>query len=135
MFESWDSQSEPLPGFSEIIGSVPSPTLSDIIRWDIPETYQEGSVTYNFQSFQRPWIKICGPNQLIAEINYTSSRNYFTLEAIYNLITGKTKTRISQPSPSIGGVADPKPFRSYTFILNNIGQIDKVFPKEKYAVI
>lgn len=22
-----------------------------------------------------------------------------------------------------------------TFILNNIGQIDKVFPKEKYAVI
>lgn len=104
--------SEPLPSFSEIIGSVPSPTLSDIIRWDIPETYQEGSVTYNFQSFQRPWIKLCGPNQLIAEINYTSSRNYFTLEAIYNLITGKTKTRISQPSPSIGGVADPKPFRS-----------------------
>ena len=106
--------SEPLPSFSEIIGSVPSPTLSEgIIRWDIPETYQEGSVTYYFQSFQRPWIKICGPNQLITEINYTSSRNYFTLEAIYNLITGKTKTRISQPSPSIGGVADPKPFRSY----------------------
>lgn len=105
--------SEPLPSFSEIIGSVPSPTLSDIIRWDIPETYQEGSVTYNFQSFKRPWIKICGPNQLIAEINYTSDINYFTLEAIYNLITGKTKTRISQPSPSIGGVADPKPFRSY----------------------
>lgn len=105
--------SEPLPSFSEIIGSVPSPTLSGIIRWDIPETYQEGSVTYNFQSFQRPWIKICGPNQLITEINYISSRNYFTLEAIYNIITGKTKTRISQPSPSIGGVADPKPFRSY----------------------
>ena len=106
--------SEPLPSFSEIIGSVPSPTLSEgIIRWDIPETYQEGSVTYYFQSFQRPWIKICGPNQLITEINYTSSRNYFTLEAIYNLITRKTKTRISQPSPSIGGVADPKPFRSY----------------------
>ena len=105
--------SEPLPSFSEIIGSVPSPTLSDIIRWDIPETYQEGIVTYHFQSFQRPWIKICGPNQLITEINYSSSRNYFTLEAIYNLITGKTKTRISQPSPSIGGVADPKPFRSY----------------------
>ena len=105
--------SEPLPSFSEIIGSVPSPTLSDIIKWDIPETYQEGIVTYNFQSFQRPWIKICGPNQLITEINYSSSRNYFTLEAIYNLITGKTKTRISQPSPSIGGVAGPKPFRSY----------------------
>lgn len=31
--------SEPLPGFSEIIGSVPSPSLSNIIRWDIPETY------------------------------------------------------------------------------------------------
>lgn len=105
--------SEPLPSFSEIIGSVPSPSLSDIIKFDIPETYQEGSVTYYFQSFQRPWIKICGPNQLITEINYTSSRNYFTLEAIYNLITRKTKTRISQPSPSIGGVADPKPFRSY----------------------
>lgn len=105
--------SEPLPSFSEIIGSVPSPSLSNIIRWDIPETYQEGSVTYHFQSFQRPWIKICGPNQLIAEINYTLSGNYFTLEAIYNLITGKTKTRISQPSHSIGGVADPKPFRSY----------------------
>ena len=29
------------------------------------------------------------------------------------------------------GTAD---YRS-TFILNNIGQIDKVFPKEKYAVI
>lgn len=105
--------SEPLPSFSEIIGSVPSPTLSGIIKWDIPETYQEGIVTYNFQSFQRPWIKICGPNQLITEINYSSGRNYFTLEAIYNLITGKTKTRISQPSLSIGGVADPKPFRSY----------------------
>lgn len=105
--------SEPLPSFSEIIGSVPSPTLSDMIRWDIPETYQEGTVTYNFQSFQRPWIKICGPNQLITEINYSSSYKYFTLEAIYNLITGKTKTRISQPSPSIEGVAGPKPFRSY----------------------
>ena len=108
--------SEPLPSFSEIIGSVPSPTLSalsNIIRWDIPETYQEGSVTYNFQSFQRPWIKICGPNQLIAEMNYTSSSDYLTLEAIYNLITGKTKTRISQPPLNIGGVADPKPFRSY----------------------
>lgn len=105
--------SEPLPSFSEIIGSVPSPTLSDIIKWDIPEIYQEGTVTYNFQSFQRPWIKICGPNQLITEINYSSDRDYFTLEAIYNLITGKTKTRISQPAPSIEGVADPKPFRSY----------------------
>lgn len=41
--------SEPLPSFSEIIGSVPSPTLSDIIKWDIPETYQEGSVTYYSQ--------------------------------------------------------------------------------------
>lgn len=42
--------SEPLPSFSEIIGSVPSPTLSEgIIRWDIPETYQEGSVTYYSQ--------------------------------------------------------------------------------------
>lgn len=69
--------SEPLPSFSEIIGSVPSPTLSDIIKWDIPETYQEGIVTYNFQSFQRPWIKICGPNQLITEINYRSSGKLF----------------------------------------------------------
>lgn len=101
--------SEPLPSFSEIMGSVPSPSLSDIIKFDIPETYQDG-LTYYFQSFQRPWVKICGPNQLITEINYTSSRNYFTLEAIHNLITGKTKTRVSQPSPSIGGVADPKPF-------------------------
>lgn len=70
--------SEPLPSFSEIMGSVPSPSLSDIIKFDIPETYQDG-ISY-FQSFQRPWIKICGPNQLITEINYTSSRNYFTLQ-------------------------------------------------------
>lgn len=104
--------SEPLPSFSEIMGSVPSPSLSDIIKFDIPETYQDG-ISYNFQAFNRPWVKICGPNQLITEINYTSSRNYFTLEAIHNLITGKTKTRVSQPSPSVGGVADPKPFRSY----------------------
>ena len=74
--------SEPLPSFSEIIGSVPSPSLSDMIKFDIPEIYQDG-ISYNFQSFQRPWIKICGPNQLITEINYTSSSNYFTLEAIY----------------------------------------------------
>lgn len=105
--------SEPLPSFSEIIGSVPSPTLSDIIKWDIPETYQEDNVTYNFQSFQRPWIKICGPNQLITEIDYSSNMNYFTLEAIYNLITGKTKTRISQPPHNTGRVTGPKPFRSY----------------------
>ena len=104
--------SEPLPSFSEIIGSVPSPSLLDIIKFDIPETYQDG-ISYNFQAFQRPWIKICGPNQLITEINYTSSSKNLTLEAIYNLITGKTKTRVSQPSPSVGGVADPKPFRSY----------------------
>ena len=72
------------------MGSVPSPSLSDIIKFDIPETYQDG-ISYNFQAFNRPWVKICGPNQLITEINYTSSRNYFTLEAIHNLITGKTK--------------------------------------------
>lgn len=70
--------SEPLPSFSEIMGSVPSPSLSDIIKFDIPETYQDG-ISYNFQAFNRPWVKICGPNQLITEINYTSSRNYFTL--------------------------------------------------------
>lgn len=99
--------SEPLPSFSEIMGSVPSPSLSDIIKFDIPEIYQDG-ISYNFQAFNRPWVKICGPNQLITEINYTSSRDYFTLEAIHNLITGKTKTRVSQPSPSVGGVADPK---------------------------
>lgn len=76
--------SEPLPSFSEIIGSVPSPSLSDIIKFDIPKTYQDG-ISYNFQAFNRPWVKICGPNQLITEINYTSSRNYFTLEAIHKL--------------------------------------------------
>lgn len=118
--------SEHLPSFSEIIGSVPSPTLSDIIKWDIPETYQEGIVTYNFQSFQRPWIKICGPNQLITEINYVASSSdiiqfgFFNYNGnIYIMYQVKAETNTAD-------------YMS-TFILNNIGQIDKIFPKEKYA--
>lgn len=50
--------SEPLPSFSEIIGSVPSPTLSEgIIRWDIPETYQEGECYISFPIFSKAMDK------------------------------------------------------------------------------
>lgn len=46
--------SEPLPSFSEIIGSVPSPTLPEgIIRLDIPETYQEGECYILFPIFSK----------------------------------------------------------------------------------
>lgn len=120
--------SEPLPSFSEIMGSVPSLSLSDIIKFDIPETYQDG-VSYNFQAFNRPWVKICGPNQLITEINYTSSRKYFTLEAIHNLITGKTKTRVSQPFPSVGGglIQNPSGHTIVNIIWRSMTQIHSKF--------
>lgn len=49
--------SEPLPSFSEIIGSVPSPSLSDIIKFDIPETYQERGCYISFQIFSKAMDK------------------------------------------------------------------------------
>ena len=49
--------SEPLPSFSEIMGSVPSPSLSDMIKFDIPETYQEGECYILFPIFSKAMDK------------------------------------------------------------------------------
>lgn len=181
--------SEPLPSFSEIMGSVPSPSLSDIIKFDIPETYQDG-ISYNFQAFNRPWVKICGPNQLISDgfstdwvgkgvnkywvgilrkTDETNNKDYHycffqtsTSYQVYLLAWDENSQRYRNFGPLysnyVASSSDNIQFGFFnyngniyimyqvkgkdatsdywsTFILNNIGQIDKVFPKEKYGIL
>lgn len=159
--------SEPLPSFSEIMGSVPSPSLSDRFnyKWDhkTSQLISDGfSTDWVGQSVNKYWVGI------LRKTDETNNKDYHycffqdpTSYKVYLLAWDENSQKYKNFGPlysnyvatssdiiqfgffnyngniyimyQVKGKGDTTDYRA-TFILNNIGQIDKIFPKEKYGI-